>query len=150
MKHLKTYENFKLPTKLSIFHNYSNTDKTKTGTWGSDDENEYSHLGNLYKTFSFDVRDKVLVIDARTFDPVVSEALFYKISSDDDKRFNSNMEDLQDIHMDYIVNIYLKKNDYAGIIYETENSLIAVDLRDFTIGELERNLEDFKNSLRRN
>lgn len=137
MKKLKTFENYNLKTK--IFHNYSEYEKTKTGLWGSEDSSLYSHLGT-HKIFSFNIKDKVLMVDADGYYPVVSESIFYKIASNEEEELSKELE-LSDVYMDYIVNIYLKEHNYDGAIYKTEEGLIAVDLREYTVEELKTNLD---------
>jgi len=101
---------------------------------------EYKHLSDKKTFFSFSSKDKVLKVNAKMYDPVVSESLFSKFATKQEEEIRVKLLDEgedDDFYMDFIVAIGAKKQNYDGVIYDTgKGNLIGLDLRNHSVKEI--------------
>ncbi len=170
MKYIKLYEEF---NEKEIFHNYNLNNSGKTGIWGYALNHQNIDTSMFYNEFSFDETDNIYIIPVEeTADGMeeVSYNLYNKIKTIDNDKLCDKIYNDFDINydrgveknvftcVDYITNIWLKKNGYDGIIYNLhkmdenndfnvtdEITKIAVDLRHFSLERLEFNFQEWLN-----
>jgi hypothetical protein len=138
-------------SELTFYH-YGSGEKGLGGLWGSTDENLWKGNYPIKKTFRFGKNDKVLVMKG-TQREMGTDELFTKWNlknkyKDENNEWLYNIEN-GGFYSEWISMIVAKElieKGYDGFIYNppNEDQWIGLDLREFTVDEIDKNIEKIK------